>query len=296
MRRELPYDTQIMKNKLYIYSSLAIVLLMAVSACSFNTKINADGTSNANIVVVSNANAEPAGTPAAGGAQTAMAAAAALVADLYKQHDAQKGPFFQTKNRALVDKYFTKATADLIWKDAISSAGEVGALDGDPLYAAQDMEIKNFAIGKADVKSDHATLPVTFTNYGTKMTVTFLLKMVNASWKIDDIKWPEGNSMVKVLKENDAAGTKNETGSGGEFEGKFQVGDTTCTVKPVKMAFEVRWAKGSGVEMFFFKDGYTFESSADKGTPNRFEFDDEKYSTGTFYRSDGKEFPVKRSK
>ena len=35
-----------------------------------------------------------------------------IVKDLYKQHDAQKSPFFQTKNRALVDKYFDKNLAD----------------------------------------------------------------------------------------------------------------------------------------------------------------------------------------
>ena len=62
-------------------------------------------------------------------------------------------------------------------------------------------------------------------------------------------------------------------------------------------AFEVRWAKGSGVEMFFSKDGNTFESSPDKnGKTNRFEFDDENYTTGIFYRADGKEFPVRRMK
>ncbi|MEO7658836.1 MAG: hypothetical protein ABIV48_04415, partial [Pyrinomonadaceae bacterium] len=101
-----------------------------------------------------------------------------------------------------------------------------------------------------------------------------------------------------ILKRLELAGerTQDNTGPDGEFEGKFQVGDTTCRVKPVKMAFEVRWAKGSGVEAFFFKSGYTFASEPDKGEPNRFEFDDENYNTGIFYRGDGKEFPVKRLK
>ncbi|MEO6654861.1 MAG: DUF3828 domain-containing protein [Pyrinomonadaceae bacterium] len=274
-----------------VYFLLLSLFLVAVSTCSssagnINVAINTNGTTDTDAV--------PAGTPAAGSGESQTVAAEALVADLYKQHDAKKSPFFQTKDRALVDKYFTKATADLIWKDAVSSKGEVGALDGDPLYAAQDMEIKNFAIGNANVKGETATVPVNFTNYGQKNTITFLLKMVSGSWKIDDIKWPEGDSMVKVIKDNYPSPSNNTKSN--EFEGKFQVGDTTCTVKPVKMAFEVRWAKGSGVEMFFFKDGYTFESSPDKGEPNRFEFDDENYTTGIFYRADGKTFPVKRAK
>lgn len=36
-----------------------------------------------------------------------------------------------------------------------------------------------------------------------------------------------------------------------KFEGNYQVGNTICTVKPVKMAFELRWAKGDGVMIFF---------------------------------------------
>ena len=87
--------------------------------------------------------------------------------------------------------------------------------------------------------------------------------------------------------------TKTQTGNT-EFEGKYTVGDTSCTVKPVKMAFEIRWAKGRGVEMFFSKDSTIFESSPDKGEPNRFEFLNESYNTGTFHRADGKTFPVKR--
>ena len=122
-----------------------------------------------------NANATPVGTPAAGGGESQTAAAEALVADLYKQHDAKKSPFFQTKNRALVDKYFTKPLADLIWKDANESSGEVGAIDGDPLYNAQDIEIKNFAIGKAEVKGSNANVPVTFTNFGQKQNLNFAL-------------------------------------------------------------------------------------------------------------------------
>ena len=280
----------VMKTKVYSIGTILLLCVIANMACTFGTS---NTTSNANANVNSNANAEPAGTPASASAESQTAAAEALVADLYKQHDAKKSPFFQTKNRVLVDKYFTKSLADLIWKDATSSKGEVGAIDGDPLYNAQDMEIKNFAVGRGDVKGDTANVPVTFTNFGEKKTITFALKQVSGAWKIDDIKYGDGDSLMKWLKDTYPA--KTET-SGGEFEGKYQVGDTTCTVKPVKMAFEIKWAKGSGVEMFFSKNGTTFETSPDKGEPNRFEFDDENYMTGVFYRGDGKEFPVKRLK
>ena len=51
-----------------------------------------------------------------------------LVSNLYRQHKRQS-PFFQTKKRALLDRYFEKQLADLIWKDALSARGEVGAMD-----------------------------------------------------------------------------------------------------------------------------------------------------------------------
>jgi hypothetical protein len=270
--------------------AFCVTLMLAASACNVKTTT----TSNAaNISVNTEAPPAPEETPASGAAESAEVAAAAVVADLYKQHDAKKSPFFQTKNRALVDKFFTKPLADLIWKDANNSSGEVGAIDGDPLYNAQDTEIRNFAVGKAAVKGEAATVPVTFTNYGQKVTVNFALKRVGAAWKIDNILYGSGDSLLKWLK--DTYATQTEKSVAGEFDGKFIVGPTFCVVKPVKMAFEVKWAKGTGAEMFYYKDGNTFESNNDEGT-NQFVFDDENYNTGTFYRADGKTFPIKRAK
>jgi len=217
----------------------------------------------------------------------------ALVTDLYRQHDAQKSPFFQDKSRALVDKYFTKATADLIWKDSTTSSGEVGALDGDPLYDAQDTEIKKFLVGKASIAGTKATVPVTFTNFGQKKTVTFALVKEGGKWKIDDISYGADYTLVSMLQEDASA-------ENAEFKGEYRVGTTTCTVTPVRMAFEVRWLRGKGVEMFFYKeeqDGkHIFESEQDKsGRTNRFVFDDATYRSGTYVRGDGKIFTVNKA-
>jgi hypothetical protein len=215
-----------------------------------------------------------------------------LVADLYKQHNAKKSPFFQDKNRPLVDKYFTRDTADLIWKDSTTSSGEVGALDGDPLYDAQDIEIKKFVIGKASIAGEKATVVVTFMNYDQKKTVTFALVKDGAKWKIDDISYGADYTLVSMLKEDAAR-------ENAEFRGEYKVGTTTCTVTPAKMAYEVRWLKGKGAEMFFFKeerDGkFTFESEKDRsGKTNRFVFDDGTYRSGTYFRGDGKIFSVSK--
>ncbi len=246
---------------------------------------------------------EAAQTPAAGQGSAAgtagQTAPDTLVAELYKQHDAEKSPFFQTKDRALVDKYFTKPTADLIWKDAVSSKGEVGALDADPLYNAQDIDIKNFKVGAAGLKGDRAEVPVTFENFGKKQKINFMLVMEN-SWKISDINYGEGHTLVKWLQGDPAGGGGSTAATDDPFEGRYQVGETTCTVKPIKMAFEVKWAKGSGSEIFIYDDRsgdrvvYRSQPAKKGEEPNMFSFDDETHDTGTFYRADGREFPVKR--
>ena len=262
---------------------------------------NRTASDNSNAGNASNDSIVPTATPPVVNEKAERAADApdAVVKDLYKQHDARKSPFFQNKDRALVDKYFDKNLADMIWKDANESDGEVGALGADPLYNAQDMDIKKFAVGQPKITGDKAEVLVSFENYKTKTEMTYLLVKKNNEWKISDINYGESGTLVGNFKEYEKAmsAAENQTG---EFEGKYQIGDTTCTVKPVKMAFEVKWAKGSGVEMFFAEgranDKYVFASDPAKGNANSFSFDDENYDTGIFYRGDGREFPIKRIK
>jgi len=124
----------------------------------------------------------------------------ALVADLYREHNRKHSPFFQTRSRALLDKYFEKDLADMIWKDAFNSKGEVGAIDGDPLYDAQDMEIKKFAIGKPSYEDGKAKVNVAFENFGQKKTIVFILINGRSGWKISDIDYGEGRTLRGFFK------------------------------------------------------------------------------------------------
>ena len=124
-----------------------------------------------------------------------------LVAELYKSEKKKASPFFQDKNRALVDHYFTKELADLIWKDAIDSKGEVGAIDGDPLYDAQDMEIKDFVIHPAKTEEGKTTVLVTFVNFKEKKSITFHCVQQGGAWKISDIQYAD-YALLKLLKDS----------------------------------------------------------------------------------------------
>ncbi len=128
-----------------------------------------------------------------------------LVTELYRQSGRNHSPFFQTKNRTLLDKYFEKHLADLIWKDAIRSKGEVGAIDGDPLYNAQDMDIKNLVVHKPSYAKGVAEVNVSFENFGKKEEIVFLLSSGPhaGGWKIANIKYKDGTDLLGILKRGD---------------------------------------------------------------------------------------------
>ena len=134
----------------------------------------------------------------------------ALVRNLYAARKRPAtDPFFQTKSHARLYKYFMKDLADLIWKDAATSSAkrEVGALDGDPLYNAQDMKITAFRIKPPEYgegNRDLADVPVTFKNFGKEQTILFRVERDNHRvWKISDIFYPgnpdDASSLRKIL-------------------------------------------------------------------------------------------------
>ena len=126
----------------------------------------------------------------------------ALVKELYQAQKNKRGPFFQTRSRALVDKYFEKSLADLIWKDARTSKGEVGVIDGDPLYDAQDMEIKNFVIARPRFEEGRAMVDANFENFGQKKTITYIVVKGPAGWRIRDLVYSEGRTLKSEFKES----------------------------------------------------------------------------------------------
>ncbi|MBK9766429.1 MAG: hypothetical protein IPP63_05110 [Chloracidobacterium sp.] len=97
-----------------------------------------------------------------------------VVKNLYAAHNARRSPFFQKKSRALVDKYFTGSLADAIWQDALNTkSDEVGTLNFDPLYNAQDIQITNFVIAKSTPDN---VVKVRFINIGEPDEITFTLR------------------------------------------------------------------------------------------------------------------------
>lgn len=125
----------------------------------------------------------------------------AVVRNLYRAKG-NSSPFFQRKSRALVDKYFTKDFADLIWKEAPTADG-LGKLDFDPLFQAQDVRITNFKVGKTEYGEGNlkvADVAVTFKNMGTAETILFRLEQDSRKvWKISNILYPSTGGTLKDI-------------------------------------------------------------------------------------------------
>jgi hypothetical protein len=81
-------------------------------------------------------------------------------------------------------------------------------IDADPLYDAQDMEIKSFAIGRGVVKGETAVVPVTFTNFGKKEKIGFNMKRVAGVWKVDDIVYGGDAGTLRKWFKDSATATK----------------------------------------------------------------------------------------
>jgi hypothetical protein len=136
-----------------------------------------------------------------------------ILKELYKAHDAEKGPFADRNNRALAERYFTKELAGLIVKDAVESQGEVGAYGFDPMYAAQDPQAKNFKIGpvqwggikkRADDEGDEgfALVAVTFKSEGKHRELRFGFEQQDdKTWRISEIHYPDGTSLLQILRD-----------------------------------------------------------------------------------------------
>jgi hypothetical protein len=188
-----------------LFITLTLALVSACTDVASNNRMAEGGNqppaTNKSADKPDNSAARSNAEPATGANIPNEAAPDVVVEELYRTHDNENSPFFQAEDRAKVDKYFTKALAEIIWQDAIGSPDEVGALDFDPLYNAQDTEISEFKLNEPEIKDDKATVVVSFKNFDEPQTIKYLLIKENAVWKIDDIDYGEF-TLAKTYKEN----------------------------------------------------------------------------------------------
>lgn len=125
-----------------------------------------------------------------------------IVKELYRVHRNGAGHIFEKRGRRLQQKYFDRTLANLIWKNLTQTPeGEVGNIDFDPLYNAQDTQIKNFRVGASNLNGNMATVPVTFMNYDRKVRLVFSLVNTRQGWKVSNIDYGDGMDFVQILSQ-----------------------------------------------------------------------------------------------
>lgn len=124
------------------------------------------------------------------------------VRELYRAHRDGSGRVFEKRGRKLQQKFFDRKLAALIWKNLSETPeGEVGNLDFDPLYNAQDTRVRNFRVGDGTVRGDTATVPVTFLNFDQRVGLVFSLVNTKEGWKVSNIDYGEGPDLVQILSQ-----------------------------------------------------------------------------------------------
>ena len=135
-------------------------------------------------------------------AETGLTAATPtkVVTDLYNAHKEKADPLQYPASKKLLGAYFEKGLLSLFLKDQSESKGEVGKLDFDPLYNAQDFEIKDFSVVLVAQQKDSAEVAASFKNMGRSEKIVFLLSNTAQGWRITDIKYSDGRTLKGILK------------------------------------------------------------------------------------------------
>jgi len=123
-----------------------------------------------------------------------------VVTDLYRAHKGKDDPLQDPASKKLLGAYFEKELLALYLKDQAESHGEVGKLEFDPLYNAQDFEIKDFSIALVTQKKDSAEVAASFKNMGKNERIVFLLSNTAQGWRITDIKYSDKETLKGILK------------------------------------------------------------------------------------------------
>jgi hypothetical protein len=120
-----------------------------------------------------------------------------VVAQLYRAYGTEQTSAGETR---LFTRYFDDELLKLYLKDKREAKGEVGRLDGDPLYNAQEVQITAFSISAPKITGSEALVTVRFKNIGKPTRVECVLRRTVHGWRISDIRYDDGYSLKKILQ------------------------------------------------------------------------------------------------
>jgi hypothetical protein len=135
----------------------------------------------------------------AGGAQATISPQS-LVSTLYRLRMKEGDPLRNPADQKSLGRYFSDRLTHLYIQDQIDAKGEVGRLDSDPLYYAQDTEITDFQVAEPAKSKDGVVVVVKFRNFKKPCRVVFDLIETKTGWRVSDIKYGDGSSLRRILE------------------------------------------------------------------------------------------------
>jgi hypothetical protein len=126
----------------------------------------------------------------------------ALIHGVYKAGD---NVFYPAANKKLSAKFLTPGLTKLLAQDEKLAGREpyAGFIDCSVLYDSQDLpKITNFAT-KSEIKGDTALVKASFENGGEPVLIKFNCAKEAGEWRIADVIYKDGRSVLKMLKENE---------------------------------------------------------------------------------------------
>ena len=171
---------------------LIAILLFTVSSCQTKPKQETSAT-NPPVDSVSILAKRP-------GPNTPRSAADRLVRALYFEHSKKENPLLERKNRALIDQFFSKPTADLIWRDASGSPEKLKRSKANPLFNAPNETIKKAWVLPAVVAGSRAVVYVTFERNTKPEEIRIDMQQIAGRWRITDMLYPDGKQLTQLLQ------------------------------------------------------------------------------------------------
>jgi len=123
-----------------------------------------------------------------------------LVTKLYQVHKGKSDPLQYPQSKKLLGHYFAGPLLTLYLNDQRQSKGEVGKIDFDPLYDAQDFQITNFNIVRLNNTGGEGLVAARFKNIGIDQEIVFEMRKIKTGWRITDIKYKDGRTLLTILK------------------------------------------------------------------------------------------------
>lgn len=134
------------------------------------------------------------------GPDAPRSAADRLVRALYFEHSKKANPLLETKDRALVDQFFVKSTADLIWRNMSVSPEKIHQMKNNPLFNAPTSAIKKMWVEPGAVAGTRAVVYVTFEHNAKPEEIRIDMQQVAGRWRIMDMLYPNGSRLTQLLE------------------------------------------------------------------------------------------------